>query len=74
MPTDNLPLLNPDPQTKTAIQRTSLSVDVLGRFLCNTLNEALFPARASEDGPAPFDLTARFDAIVIGSGMPSGGS
>lgn len=69
VPTDNLPLLQPDPQSKTAIQRTTLAIDVLGRFLCNTLDEAIFPSRAPEDGPAPFDLTAGFDAIVVGSGM-----
>jgi choline dehydrogenase-like flavoprotein len=37
------------------VQRTRLSVDVLGRFVCNTLDEAL------DSGP--------FDVVVIGSGM-----
>ncbi|MFE9324192.1 family 16 glycoside hydrolase [Nocardia sp. NPDC052278] len=37
------------------VQRTSLSLDVLGRFICNTYEEAT----ANED----------FDVVVIGSGM-----
>lgn len=63
---DNLPRLNEDAEQRIAVQRTSLSLDVLGRFLCNTLDEALQPAGETEP---PFDLTAKFDAIVIGSGM-----
>jgi hypothetical protein len=38
------------------IQRTTLSVDVLGRFICNTFQEV-----------AP--VSADFDVVVIGSGM-----
>jgi choline dehydrogenase-like flavoprotein len=38
-----------------AVQRTRFSVDVLGRYLCNTLDEAL------TSGP--------FDVVVVGSGM-----
>lgn len=46
-------------------QRTSFSLDVLGRFICNTLDEALYP----NCGQPSFNLMAEFDAIVIGSGM-----
>lgn len=42
----------------TPVQRTRLSIDVLGRFICSTLDEAL--------ASGPFDL------IVIGSGMYGG--
>ena len=66
MPVNNLPLLNADPQAKVAVQRTTLALDVLGRFICNTLDEAINPDRETQP---PFDLTADFDAIVIGSGM-----
>ncbi|WP_207482263.1 family 16 glycoside hydrolase [Arenibaculum pallidiluteum] len=66
-----LPLLAEDPRSAAAVQRTTMSLDVLGRFLCNTLDEALAPAQALPDADRvpPFDLTANFDAIVIGSGM-----
>ncbi|SUS06713.1 hypothetical protein DF3PB_3150005 [uncultured Defluviicoccus sp.] len=66
MPVNNLPLLNADPQARVAVQRTTLALDVLGRFICNTLDEAINPDREAQP---PFDLTANFDAIVIGSGM-----
>lgn len=39
----------------TAVQNTRFSVDVLGRYVCNTLDEAF--------------ASGRFDVIVIGSGM-----
>ncbi len=48
------PLLIPD------VQRTSLSLDVLGRFCCNTWDEAV------NNGGPPFDV------VVIGSGMFGG--
>lgn len=66
MPVNNLPLLNADQQARVAVQKTTLALDVLGRFICNTLEEAVNPDRETQP---PFDLTANFDAIVIGSGM-----
>jgi choline dehydrogenase-like flavoprotein len=42
------------------VQRTTMSLDVLGRFICNTWDEAL-----NNGGAA-------FDAIIIGSGMFGG--
>ena len=42
------------------VQRTTLSIDVLGRFVCNTWDEAV------SNGGAPFD------AVVIGGGMFGG--
>ena len=41
----------------TSVQETSFSIDVLGRFLCNTWEEA-----TQNGGPA-------FDVVVIGGGM-----
>ena len=66
MPTNNLPQLDEDQDVRVAVQRTTLSHDALGRFICNTLQEAIDPDR---ERTPPFDLTANFDAIVIGSGM-----
>ena len=66
MPAANLPHLNTDPSLKVGVQRTTLALDVLGRFVCNTLDEALNPDREAQP---PFDLSADFDAVVIGSGM-----
>jgi choline dehydrogenase-like flavoprotein len=45
-------------QERPDVQRTSLSLDVLGRFICNTWDEAV------SSGP--------FDAVVIGAGMFGG--
>lgn len=42
------------------VQRTTLGLDVLGRFVCNTWDEA------TANG------TRRFDAVVIGAGMFGG--
>jgi choline dehydrogenase-like flavoprotein len=42
------------------VQRTTMSLDVLGRFICNTWDEAL------ENGGAAFDV------IIVGSGMFGG--
>lgn len=42
------------------VQRTTLSLDVLGRFVCNTWDEAI------NNGGAPFD------AVIIGGGMFGG--
>lgn len=43
------------PQGEPDVQRTSLSLDVMGRFICNTLSEAT--------------VNSDFDVVVIGSGM-----
>ncbi len=47
----NIPFLSGDPD----VQRTSFSLDIMGRFICNTYSEAT--------------INADFDVIVIGSGM-----
>jgi choline dehydrogenase-like flavoprotein len=47
-------------QSLPDVQRTSLSLDVLGRFICNTWDEAV------KNGGKPFD------AVVIGAGMFGG--
>jgi choline dehydrogenase-like flavoprotein len=49
-------LISPPPD----VQRTTFSLDVLGRFVCSTWDEA------AHNGGAPFD------AVVIGSGMFGG--
>jgi nitrogenase subunit NifH len=41
----------------TLVQETTFSYDVLGRYICNTWDEAI------SNGGAPFD------AIVLGAGM-----
>jgi choline dehydrogenase-like flavoprotein len=46
-----------DTGTPVAVQDTTLSLDVLGRYICNTWDEA------TNNGGA------QFDAVVIGSGM-----
>jgi hypothetical protein len=66
VPANNLPFLSSDPIARVAVQRTTLAIDAAGRFLCHTLDEALSPEVASGPG---FELTADFDAIVVGSGM-----
>jgi hypothetical protein len=63
--TSNLPFLNPDPKNKVDVQRTTFTVDVLGRFICNSWDEATRPTLASDIRHA----ASAFDAIVIGSGM-----
>jgi choline dehydrogenase-like flavoprotein len=52
-----LSYLRGDPSTPVAIQNTEFTSDVLGRFVCNTLDEAIGA------GGRPFD------AVVIGAGM-----
>ncbi len=55
---ENLVALVPDgSQPRVAVQKTSLGIDVLGRFLCNTFDEAI------QTGGRPFD------AVILGSGM-----
>jgi len=46
-----------DTGTPVAVQDTTLALDVLGRFICNTWDEAV-----NNGG-------IQFDAVVIGSGM-----
>ena len=53
-----IPELIPSQNNFVDIQETDLSIDVLGRFACNTLDEAL--------------SSGSFDVIVIGSGMYGG--
>ncbi|MCS5691309.1 DUF1080 domain-containing protein [Cyanobium sp. FGCU-6] len=74
MPTpDQLPNLDESQSNRIAVQRTTLSLDALGRFVCNRLEEALDPSKPG----MPTDLASNaasnfvsdFDAIVIGSGM-----
>lgn len=70
---DQLPNLDENQGNRIPIQRTTLSLDALGRFVCNRLEEALEPSKPG----MPTDLAANpasnfladFDAIVIGSGM-----
>src|SRR5712672_2127459 len=45
----------PFPNGEPDIQRTSFSIDVMGRFICNTLSEAT--------------TNSDYDVVVIGSGM-----
>ena len=52
-----LPYLRGDSNIPVAIQSTEFTSDVLGRFVCNTLDEAI------NSGGRPFD------AVVIGAGM-----
>ncbi len=47
--------LNANENVSVPIQNTDLSIDVLGRFACNTLQEAL--------------SSGTFDVIIVGSGM-----
>ena len=53
---DSGQLIQPPPD----VQRTDMSIDVLGRFVCSTWDEAI------NNGGAPFD------AVVIGAGMFGG--
>src|SRR5215207_6584392 len=58
MPT-NLPRLVPaaDPSDRVAVQETEFTHDAVGRYICNTWEEA------TQNGGLPFD------AVVIGAGM-----
>src|SRR5258708_39701776 len=56
MPTD-LPRLIPDQGQRVAVQDTDFTVDVLGRYICNTWDEAV-----NNGGVA-------FHGVVIGAGM-----
>jgi choline dehydrogenase-like flavoprotein len=53
---DTLQPIQPPPD----VQRTTMSLDVLGRFICNTWDEAV------ENGGAAFDV------VIVGSGMFGG--
>src|SRR5882724_3102222 len=56
MPT-NLPRLLPDPNSRVEVQDTEFTLDVMGRYICSTWDEAV-----TNGGVA-------FDVIVIGAGM-----
>ena len=56
MPTD-LPRLLPDQSQRVPVQETEFAPDVLGRYICNTWDEA------TQNGGVAFD------AVVIGAGM-----
>jgi choline dehydrogenase-like flavoprotein len=63
--TDNLALLRADPDLRVAVQRTTFSRDSIGRFICNTWDEATAAVQ-----PTTIDqAVAMFDAVVIGAGM-----
>ena len=63
---NNLPFLRDDLDTaRVAVQRTKFFRDSLGRFICNTWDEATAAVTVADMR----DATAMFDAIVIGSGM-----
>jgi choline dehydrogenase-like flavoprotein len=55
-----LPRLNPDPNAVVAVQQTTFSHDMLGRWMCSTWPEV------SNNGGDPFDV------VVIGAGMFGG--
>jgi choline dehydrogenase-like flavoprotein len=54
---NNLPKLIADSNNRTVLQDTEFSLDVLGRYICNTWDEA------TQNGGVAFD------AVVIGAGM-----
>ena len=56
MPT-NLPRLIPSPNDTVVVQDTAFSTDVVGRYICNTWDEA------TQNGGVAFD------AVVLGAGM-----
>src|SRR5205809_620150 len=63
---NNLPLLREDfAAGRTAVQKTTFSVDVVGRLACNTWDEATRDV-LNPDVP---QASAPFDAVVIGAGM-----
>jgi Choline dehydrogenase and related flavoproteins len=55
----NLPHLvsAPDPQDRVVVQQTAFTVDAIGRYVCNTWDEAVHNGGVA------------FDAVVIGAGM-----
>ena len=60
MPLNRLTETNQPIQPPPDVQRTTMSLDVLGRFICSTWDEAV------NNGGAPFD------AIIVGGGMFGG--
>ena len=52
-----LPYLRPDLATSVDLQDTSFSKDVVGRYVCSTIDEVL------SAGGRPFDV------VIIGAGM-----
>jgi choline dehydrogenase-like flavoprotein len=69
MPLD-LPRLSPDPGQRVRTQDTEFSRDVLGRYICNTFEEADCSTRPEEQpGIRGERLDAKkFDIIVLGGG------
>ena len=60
----SVPLLIPEPSGRQIdIQQTSFTLDILGRFLCNTLQEALDSTTQTLAGQR-----RDFDVIVVGGG------
>ena len=60
MPLNRLADTNQPIQPPPDVQRTTMSLDALGRFVCNTWDEAV------NNGDAPFD------AVIVGGGMFGG--
>lgn len=70
MPID-LPRLNPDPNQRVQTQDTEFSRDVLGRYICNTFEEAERSTRKEaqpEIGRGERLDAKKFDIVVIGGG------
>ncbi|MDQ3624434.1 MAG: hypothetical protein M3463_18415, partial [Verrucomicrobiota bacterium] len=70
MPVD-LPRLNPDPNQRVRTQDTEFSRDVLGRYICNTFEEAERSTRKEaqpEIGRGERLDAQTFDIVVIGGG------
>jgi choline dehydrogenase-like flavoprotein len=55
-----IPRLVPDPTVSVPVQETTLSIDMLGRYFCNSWDEV------QNNGGEPFDV------VVIGAGMHGG--
>ena len=66
---NNLPFLREDLDApRVGVQRTKLTRDSIGRFFCNTWDEATRAVKVSDLQNA----VSMFDAIVVGSGMYGG--
>src|SRR4051812_49849494 len=67
--TNNLPFLREDfDAPRVGVQRTKFTRDSIGRFFCNTWDEATRAVKVSDLQNA----VSMFDAIVVGSGMYGG--
>src|SRR5207253_5373039 len=66
---NNLPLRREDFSAgRVSVQKTTFALDVLGRFVCNTWDEAT----RNVFNPDLLQAAAPFDAVVIGAGMYGG--